>query len=274
VILTARHVIRNARAVFVHGRRKWHRTDVLKTDSTWDVAALLPEDSTDFDTAEIAWRETGHPKAGDRLESCGFGADGRLAVNGGRFIGYRTTMRNRRQADWLVLSGYARQGDSGGPVFNSRGELIGVLWGSAGGEVVATQCGRLHVFLTQAVGPFCHRTKVVARQKKLVPTQSAGLLNPNRQPLLNPERTPICPLCRPRQPQPAPAPSVVVQADPRVGDSLASIEGKLDQVVANTAPPAEPETPEPKTHPLVMFLVIGGAVALGFVVYFASQKGD
>src|SRR5690606_5655525 len=34
----------------------------------------------------------------------------------------------------VVIDGGARQGDSGGGVFNSRGELSGVLWGSNGSQ--------------------------------------------------------------------------------------------------------------------------------------------
>ena len=72
--------------------------------------------------------------------------------------------------------------------------------------------------------------------------------------------------------EPAPAPQVIVQSDP-------ALHGKLDQLIANTIPresgPEEKEIPqEEPTHPLVMFLVIGGCVALGFIIYFASQKTD
>jgi hypothetical protein len=46
----------------------------------------------------------------------------------------------------------ARQGDSGGPIFNQRGELAGVLFGSAHGTTTGSYCGRIGGFLA-SLGP-------------------------------------------------------------------------------------------------------------------------
>ena len=43
--------------------------------------------------------------------------------------------------DWMVISGHARGGDSGGPCSTSRGRMVGVLWGTDGKEVVCVQAG-------------------------------------------------------------------------------------------------------------------------------------
>ena len=45
----------------------------------------------------------------------------------------------------------ARQGDSGGPIFNSRGELAGVLFGEGGGRTSGSYCGRVRWFLSSVV---------------------------------------------------------------------------------------------------------------------------
>jgi hypothetical protein len=45
----------------------------------------------------------------------------------------------------------ARQGDSGGPIFNARGELAGVLWGAGGGRTAGSYCGRVRQFLASIV---------------------------------------------------------------------------------------------------------------------------
>ena len=50
----------------------------------------------------------------------------------------------------LVVSGAARQGDSGGAIFNAQNELVAVLWGTDGRRIVGTYCGRLRRFLKGA----------------------------------------------------------------------------------------------------------------------------
>ena len=48
------------------------------------------------------------------------------------------------------MSGPARRGDSGGPIFNDRGRVVGILWGTDGKTVIGVQAGRLHVALEEA----------------------------------------------------------------------------------------------------------------------------
>jgi len=277
LVVTASHVVRNAKRIFVRGKTKYHSCALLSKDQTWDVAVLQPESAEDFDAADIAWAETGTLKTGDRVESCGYGPDERLAVNSGRVLQF-----NRPQGaaapDWLCLSGPAREGDSGGPVLNERGELVGVLWGTSGKTVMATQCGRLHVILSSAAGPFSFERQYAAAINRSQPAPVITTANAGA----SLQAGLFCdgPLCPPRKPQataPAPAPqqpNIVVQADPRVGDSLVSINAKLDQVVENTTPPQE-ETDENKDHPpLFAALAVVAGIVIGFVVYFAAQKGN
>src|SRR5262245_47518650 len=48
----------------------------------------------------------------------------------------------------------ARQGDSGGPILNSRGELAGVLFGEGHGRTSGSYCGRVKWFLSSVTpGP-------------------------------------------------------------------------------------------------------------------------
>jgi hypothetical protein len=53
----------------------------------------------------------------------------------------------------MIISGHARQGDSGGPVFNRNGRIIGVIWGTDGETVIGVQAGRLQLLLDAAVPP-------------------------------------------------------------------------------------------------------------------------
>jgi hypothetical protein len=55
--------------------------------------------------------------------------------------------------EMVELAASARQGDSGGPIFNSRGELAGVLFGEGNGRTSGSYCGRVRWFLTSIVPP-------------------------------------------------------------------------------------------------------------------------
>jgi hypothetical protein len=54
----------------------------------------------------------------------------------------------------VELSAPARNGDSGGPILNDRGEIAGVLFGSAYGQTTGSYCGRLRYFLSSAADDF------------------------------------------------------------------------------------------------------------------------
>ena len=54
----------------------------------------------------------------------------------------------------VELSAPARNGDSGGPILNSRGELAGVLFGTAFGRTTGSYCGRVRGFLATVEGDF------------------------------------------------------------------------------------------------------------------------
>jgi methyl-accepting chemotaxis protein len=60
------------------------------------------------------------------------------------FNGYRGTAGGVHQT--LEVQGSARQGDSGGPIFNAQGELAGVLWGTDGSTTVGSYNGRICQF--------------------------------------------------------------------------------------------------------------------------------
>ena len=99
VVLTARHVVRDAVKITVElGTRKTHQARVLKTDPTWDCAVLeLMGRPVGVPVAEIELGPNATQENGDRLESCGYGPDGKLAVNSGLFRGYRRSARAARR---------------------------------------------------------------------------------------------------------------------------------------------------------------------------------
>ncbi|MBN2475885.1 MAG: trypsin-like peptidase domain-containing protein [Pirellulales bacterium] len=287
-ILTARHVVKDAQKILVQfhtGKRFPAR--VLRADATWDCAVLeVSERPEGIEPAQMAWGEEAMLHRGDRLESCGYGPDGRLAVNSGLFLGYRrSTARRQGPDDWMVLSGHARSGDSGGPIFNQAGHVVGVLWGTDGSEVVGVQAGRVHVVLREALPRAYQQKQIVER----TPTR------PMAEPLAPIRRLP------PPSDSGSPASMLAAGAPPLLPwrgeaekrddaqraaiDRLIELE-RLRQAdreasahggpVVETRPVVAPkeETPASATSPLLAGLCVLGGAGLGFVIYFANEKGN
>lgn len=146
LVITNWHVIRDARgpiiATFPDGFRS--AATVLKVDQDWDLAALLIWRPN---AAPIAISTTA-PKPGDSLTIAGYGSGDYRAVSG-RCTQYVAPGRNMPY-EMVEVSAEARQGDSGGPILNERGELAGVLFGAGGGTTSGSFCGRVRWFLDSA----------------------------------------------------------------------------------------------------------------------------
>jgi len=146
LVLTCAHLFRpgagEVTVSFAEGQRYGAR--LVAVDPAWDLAAL--EIATPA-AAPVALALHA-PGPGDLLQSCGFGRDGRYSCNRGRALGY-VRLAAAATHETLELSGSAREGDSGGPVFNERGELAAVVWGTDGRTVEATYCGRIRKFLAE-----------------------------------------------------------------------------------------------------------------------------
>jgi hypothetical protein len=122
--------------------------------------------------AEIEFGNAAVQREGEPLESVGFGSKGELAANTGTFIGYRRSSNLATNApdDWFMITGAARGGDSGGPVFNANGRVVGVLWGTDGSTVVCVQAGRIHALLDLAIPQsYSQKAEVAQRQRRPTP---------------------------------------------------------------------------------------------------------
>ncbi len=118
---------------------------VLDTDKDWDLAALLiwkPNASP----VKIA-RDT--PQRNDLLKIAGYGS-GRYRELIGRCTQYVSPGMDL-PFEMVELTGEARQGDSGGPIFNEHGELAGVLFGAGEGTTAGSYAGRVSQFLTSVI---------------------------------------------------------------------------------------------------------------------------
>lgn len=146
LVITNWHVVRDARGpvevVFPGGFRSTAR--IVRMDRDWDLAALLiskpPVEPVPLSTAP--------PKPGDALSIAGYGS-GKYKLQSGRCTQYLSPGGNKPY-EMIEMSAAARQGDSGGPIFNSRGELTGVLFGAGDGKTSGSYGGRVDQFLRLA----------------------------------------------------------------------------------------------------------------------------
>lgn len=183
LIVTNWHVVKDAAGridvVFPDGQRSASRA--LRVDPNWDLAALViwrPR------VAPVRIARTA-PRAGDRLTIAGYG-QGQYRACTGRCTQYVAPGR-RFPFEMLEVNVAARQGDSGGPIFNEAGELAGVLFGSGNGNTVGSFCGRVGGFLATLAPDIGTGPAVVEDQpSKPVPNDEpiavATRLSPNPPP--------------------------------------------------------------------------------------------
>jgi hypothetical protein len=146
LVVTNWHVVRSGRegifAVFPDGFCS--PAQPLKLDRDWDLAALM------------VWRPSAEPvpisrqapRPGEWLTIAGYGS-GRYRAVSGRCTQY-VSPGNGLPFEMVEVSAQARKGDSGGPIFNERGELAGVLFGAGWGTTSGSYAGRVHWFLADA----------------------------------------------------------------------------------------------------------------------------
>src|SRR5262245_21583518 len=175
LVVTNWHVVHDSKGivevVFPNGFRS--RAKPLKVDSDWDLAAL------------VIWRppidpvklSTDPPRPGDALTIHGYG-QGQYRIATGRCTSYYAPHAHF-PLEMVELDVEARQGDSGGPIFNQRGELAGVLFGAGEGTTLGSFGPRVSAFLASVapdIGP-----QPEQRQQLAIAERPA----PNVQPAIN-----------------------------------------------------------------------------------------
>jgi hypothetical protein len=173
VVVTARHVIVDARKIFIviKGTRKVSASVIA--DSAWDCAILQPDEVlTEVVPAEMANAEDLSFIRSEELTSCGSGdPSGKFAINIGHFVGFMTNDKvNDGCSDWIVISGPARGGDSGGPIYTKSGKVAGILWGTDNVAVVGVYASRVGLTLNEAMPNY--------KEKLYLETAESDLLAP------------------------------------------------------------------------------------------------
>jgi hypothetical protein len=147
LVVTNWHVVRDAAGhitvEFPDGFKS--AAQVAKTDKDWDLAAL----SIARPSAKPVAVSPAAPQPGEMLTIAGYGS-GDYRVASGQCTQYLAPGVDLPY-EMVELSAEARQGDSGGPIFNQQGELAGVLFGSGPGYTSGSYGGRVLGFLTTVV---------------------------------------------------------------------------------------------------------------------------
>jgi hypothetical protein len=146
-ILTAAHVVQQASGAtvtFRNGTRRQARA--LWRDAKGSDSAAVIIDDPGIAPIPVAGIQ---PRSGDYVVACGYGEQGKL-------IGQMAEVQRINGTDlWMV--GKLRSGDSGGPVFNSDGQVCGVNSassqpGATGQENIAASTEYVSAFVTRVAG--------------------------------------------------------------------------------------------------------------------------
>lgn len=139
VALTSLHVFRDVRGTmetvltFPNGGKFGATVVVEDEDADW--AAVILE-CPGIEAMPICLVD---PKIGDRVFAAGYGSGCYRTVSG-TIQEFNLTKDNA--PDWLVMTGGVREGDSGGPITNSAGELVAITWANANSRVWANPRSR------------------------------------------------------------------------------------------------------------------------------------
>ncbi|MFM8736057.1 MAG: serine protease [Pirellulales bacterium] len=143
LVLTNWHVVRDSRsAVLVQFPDGFQSAGtVVRWDEAWDLAAIAiwKPKATPVTIAATA------PQVGERLTIAGFGR-GVYREEAGPCTEYLAPGTGYAK-EFVELEARARQGDSGGPIFNDKRELAGVLFGQNEGRTIGSCSTRVRTFL-------------------------------------------------------------------------------------------------------------------------------
>jgi S1-C subfamily serine protease len=148
IVLTNWHVVNDPGRLVVSFPEKNYPGKVLRADRTNDVALVLI-DSPDCHPVPLSAVDA---VPGETLALAGYKEDGELHSSQGTVtqINYSSD-DGTRTIPHFSISGEARQGDSGGPILNRRGNVMGVLYGAGEGVTMATKASYCRKFLADAL---------------------------------------------------------------------------------------------------------------------------
>jgi len=170
LLVTNWHVVRDAAggsiyAFFPEGFQT--PATIVKADRDWDLAALSIRRPPNVQPIAIARTA---PQIGEWLCIAGYGS-GDYRAAAGRCTQYVSPATNL-PFEMVEVAAEARQGDSGGPIFNERLELAGVLFGAANGTTSGSYAGRVNGFLQSLMQPAASAQHQPAYSQQLAQQQA------------------------------------------------------------------------------------------------------
>ncbi len=213
-ILTVAHNIRDRRGGIIArlADRRSALCTVVLVDTTLDLVVLKIKDLG----VKPAQTATTAPAVGATLEVGGLGR-GAWRWRRGRFLG-RVSPRSRPDARYLDITAETRQGDSGGPVVDTRGVVVGILTTGDGRTCQAVPIARYRASLAKVIPPW-----------RLV----------RRRPIVRLPRAP-------KAPKPAPPPKPALP-DTGLLERIEELEKKIEDL----------ESQESHEHEPIRFVLVG-----------------
>ena len=124
IVITNNHVIANAEDILVRVGDKEYKAKLVGTDPYMDVAVLKMETNDKFKPVKFGDSDTA--RVGDWAVAIGnpFGLGG--TVTAGIISARNRDINLTRYDDFIQTDASINQGNSGGPLFNLKGEVIGI----------------------------------------------------------------------------------------------------------------------------------------------------
>ena len=123
-VITNNHVIANAEDILVRVGDKEYKADVVGADPYMDIAVLKMKTNEKFSTVKFG--DSDKSRVGDWAVAIGnpFGLGG--TVTAGIISARNRDINLTRYDDFIQTDASINQGNSGGPLFNLKGEVIGI----------------------------------------------------------------------------------------------------------------------------------------------------
>ena len=163
LMVTNKHTVRSEAGapaqrmmVIFANTKKWLRVKLVRVSDTDDLALIQVEDAGTYPVVAGVSRTGAAASVGAPVASIGYpGATDTPMEGSGMNITARTTSTpgtvSKRLDDVIQIDSYAGHGSSGSPLFDSTGNVVGVIWGGAkesnGRIVYAVPAQRLSAFL-------------------------------------------------------------------------------------------------------------------------------